>query len=74
MSNITFKIEKDTRWNSNQLKSDVKYFVWADSECLGVAFSEEEALQLYEAAKKNYIRRGSEIIKEERVEVSVATL
>jgi hypothetical protein len=68
MSNVTFKIEKDTRWNSLKLTTDVKYYVWAGTECLGLCFSEEEAVELYEAAKKSYSPRGTEIVKEETVE------
>jgi len=63
----TFRIEKETRWNSTELKSVVMYFVWAGTKCLSATNSEEEAMKVYEAAKKHYIEPTSEIIKEETI-------
>jgi hypothetical protein len=48
--------------------------VWAGRECIGLFRSEEEALKMYEAAKKNYLPAASEIIKEETVDVPAAAL
>jgi hypothetical protein len=74
MSNVTFKIEKDTRFNTSTLATDINYYVWAGRECIGLFHSEEEALKMYEAAKKNYLPAASEIIKEETVDVPAAAL
>jgi hypothetical protein len=74
MSNVTFRIEKDTRFNTSTLTTDVNYYVWAGRECIGLFHSEEEALKMYEAAKKNYLPAASEIIKEETIDVPAAAL
>lgn len=63
----TFRIEKDTRWNATELKSVVMYFVWAGNKCLAATNSEEEAMEVYEAAKQHYIEPTSEIILEETI-------
>jgi hypothetical protein len=73
MSNVTFKIEKDTRFNTSTLATDINYYVWAGRECIGLFHSEEEALKMYETAKNNYLPAASEIIREETVELAIAS-
>ena len=63
----TFKIEKETKWDGIKLVSRTHYFIWANSSCLGVTSSEEEAMKIYEAAKQHYVESKSEIIKEETI-------
>jgi len=64
---MTFKIEKETRWKASSLKSETMYFIWADNECLGICYSEEEAKATFEVAKTNYRKSVKEIILEEEV-------
>ncbi len=64
---ITFKIEKETKWNSHTLQSIDRYVVWAGSDCLAVKDSEEEANKVYESAKQHYRETQSVIIKEENL-------
>lgn len=63
----TFKIEKETRWNTIELKPQIIYYVWANNKCLTATSSEEEAMKAYEAAKQSYIEFKTEIIKEETI-------
>ena len=62
---ITFKIEKETRWNPHTLQSNDRYIVWAGSDCLAVKDSENDANEVYEAAKQHYRESETILVKEE---------
>ena len=44
-----------------------KYFVWAGHNCLALKYTEEEALEAYEAIKSSFKTGGTTVIKEEEV-------
>jgi hypothetical protein len=73
MSNITFKIEKDVRWNVDKRESEVRYFVWAGNSIIALSKTEQEAIEAYEQAKVNYKPNRNEIIREETVEIPIAS-
>lgn len=69
MENYTkFKIEKEVKWDANSMTMVTRYFVWADSQCLALKHTEEEALEAYDSIKANFVQGGTFIIKEEEVE------
>ncbi len=65
---VVFKIEKETKWDSNSMSMVTKYFVWAGSNCLALKYTEEEALEAYESIKENYMTGITTVVKQEEVE------
>ena len=49
-----FKIEKEVKWDSSTMDMVTKYFVWAGHNCLALKYTEEEALEAYEAIKSSF--------------------
>lgn len=62
-----FKIEKEVKWDASTMGMVTKYFVWAGQNCLALKYTEEEALEAYEAIKSSFKSGGTTIIKEEEV-------
>jgi hypothetical protein len=73
MSKITFKIEKDTRWNLGKNENEIKYFVWAGSSIIAMTKTEREAIIIYEKAKATYQPNSNEIIREETIGLPIAS-
>jgi hypothetical protein len=67
-SYVKFKIEKEVKWDANKMDMVTKYFVWAGSNCLALKYTEEEALEAYEAIKASFKTGGTTVIKEEEVD------
>lgn len=66
-SYVKFKIEKEVKWDSTTMEMVTKYFVWAGNNCLALKYTEEEALEAYEAIKANFKSGGTTVIKYEEV-------
>ena len=62
---MTIKLEKEVAWINE--KSVTKWFVWVDSNCVEIAYNEEEALRKYDNVKANYVSPSREIIKAEEI-------
>lgn len=67
LKHMVFKIEKETRWNTNVNQVVETFYIWADNSCVGSCNTEKEARQLYEYAKQNFVPKKSEIIMEEEI-------
>jgi len=67
-SYVKFKIEKEVKWDANAMDMVTKYFVWAGNNCLALKYTEEEALEAYEAIKASFKTGGTTVIKEEEVD------
>lgn len=64
---MVFKIEKETRWNSNISEVVETYYIWADNSCVASCHTEDEAKRLYESTKQNFVPKKSEIIIQEEI-------
>jgi hypothetical protein len=73
MSNVTFKIEKDVRWNLDKRGNEVRYFVWVGNSIIALTKTEKEAIEVYEQAKATYMPNSNEIIREETIELPIAS-
>lgn len=62
---MKLRLEKEIVWKQGE--SVIVYFVWADDQCIDVAYTEEEAYQRYENVKANYVPSGRQIVKEEEI-------
>jgi len=62
---MKLRLEKEVEWLNGQ--SVIKYYVWADSRCVEVAYTEEEANEKYENVKVNYVGSSKQILKEEEI-------
>ena len=69
MQTVNFKIEKETKWDSVKLESKDLWFIWANSECVHIEYSEEAALAAFEKVKRGYRPAEKRIIKEEKIEI-----
>lgn len=67
-SYVKFKIEKEVKWDTTTMEMVTKYFVWAGNNCLALKYTEEEALEAFEAIKANFKSGGTTVIKYEEVE------
>jgi hypothetical protein len=65
---MTFKIEKEIKWNGNTMQSETRYFIWVGRECIALCTTEEEAREKYVIIKEKYVGNKSEILIEETVE------
>jgi hypothetical protein len=70
MNQIEFKIEKETKWDSNKKETKTVYYVWAGHNCVEVAYTEEQAEEAYEKVKANWRPSSTEVLKREWVEVA----
>jgi hypothetical protein len=64
---MKFKIEKELKWKSSELKTQIDYYIWVDSTCIAVYSSEDEARKALEIIKVEYQQPLREIIYEEEI-------
>jgi len=62
---MTIKLEKEIAWKNE--KSVIEYYIWADSKCIEMAHTEEEAFRKYENVKANYVGLSKTVLKEEEI-------
>jgi hypothetical protein len=62
---MKIQLEKEVKWESG--KSVTKYWVLVDDKHVGLAYNEEEALDMYEKTKANYVKPSRETIREEEL-------
>jgi hypothetical protein len=64
---MKFKIERELKWRPSELKTQVDYYIWADSNCIAVYSSEDEARNALEIIKVEYQQPLREVIYEEEI-------
>lgn len=60
---VRFSLEKETEYQNGKIKE--KYYIHANNSCIGFSTDENEAIQEYELAKKNYVEPSRELLKSE---------
>jgi hypothetical protein len=64
---MTIKIEKETRWNGYDQKSNTEYYVWVDGRIAAITKTEKEAHNIVEKIKSTYVKPSTEVIYEEEI-------
>lgn len=65
---MTFKLEKETKWNQIKMTAEISYIIWADNEQVAIYSSEKNAIEAYEIIKEKYIKPSTETIKFDKVD------